>query len=97
MPEGYDINWIAVLLVAGVGLAAMGALFGVSYILAPKRYSEQKEIPYECGIPPRSFHVVADKHSLLRVRDPLPDIRRGGGLPVSLGDSFSRYDSRRLL
>ncbi len=55
MPEGYDINWIAVLLVAAVGLGAMGALFGVSYILAPRRYSEQKEIPYECGIPPAPF------------------------------------------
>ncbi len=55
MPEGYDVNWIAVLLVAGVGLAALGALFGVSYIIAPRRYSERKEIPYECGIPPAPF------------------------------------------
>ena len=51
MPEGYDINWMAVLLVAAVGFAAMAALFAVSYILAPRRPSEAKDIPYECGIP----------------------------------------------
>ena len=55
MPEGYDINWMAVLLVAAVGIAAMGLLFGLSYLLAPKRPSEIKETPYECGIPPTPF------------------------------------------
>ena len=55
MPEGYDINWMAVLLVAAVGFAAMATLFAVSYVLAPKRPSEAKDIPYECGIPPAPF------------------------------------------
>ena len=55
MPDGYDINWMAVLLVAAVGLAAMAALFIASYILAPRRPSEAKDIPYECGIPPAPF------------------------------------------
>ena len=55
MPEGYDINWMAVLLVAAVGIAAMGLLFGLSHLLAPKRPSEIKETPYECGIPPAPF------------------------------------------
>ena len=55
MPEGYDINWMAVLLVAAVGIVAMGLLFGLSYLLAPKRPSEIKETPYECGIPPAPF------------------------------------------
>ena len=55
MPEGYDINWMAVLLVAAVGIAAMGLLFALSYVLAPKRPSEIKETPYECGIPPAPF------------------------------------------
>ena len=55
MPEGYDINWMAVLLVAAVGIAAMGLLFSLSYVLAPKRPSEIKETPYECGIPPAPF------------------------------------------
>ena len=55
MPEGYDINWMAVLLVSAVGIVAMGLLFGLSYLLAPKRPSEIKETPYECGIPPAPF------------------------------------------
>ena len=55
MPQGYDVDWIAVLLVAGVGFVAMAALFAASYILAPRRPSEAKDIPYECGIPPAPF------------------------------------------
>ena len=55
MPEGYDINWMAVLLVAAVGIVAMGLLFALSHVLAPKRPSEIKETPYECGIPPAPF------------------------------------------
>ena len=55
MPEGYDINWMAVLLVAAVGVVAMGLLFALSHVLAPKRPSEIKETPYECGIPPAPF------------------------------------------
>ena len=55
MPEGYVINWMAVLLVAAVGIVAMGLLFGLSRLLAPKRPSEIKETPYECGIPPAPF------------------------------------------
>ena len=55
MPEGYDINWMAVLLVAAVGIVAMGLLFGLSHVLAPKRPSKIKETPYECGIPPAPF------------------------------------------
>ncbi len=55
MPEGYDINWMVVLLVAAVGMAALAALFAASWILAPKRPSEAKNIPYECGIPPAPF------------------------------------------
>ena len=55
MPEGYVINWMAVLLVAAVGIVAMGLLFGLSRLLAPKRPSEIKETPYECGMPPAPF------------------------------------------
>ena len=55
MPEGYDINWMAVMLVATVGFAAMAALFTVSYLLAPRRPSAIKDTPYECGIPAAPF------------------------------------------
>ena len=55
MTEGYDINWIAALIVAGVGVAAIGGLFAVSWLVAPKRPSAAKDMPYECGIPPAPF------------------------------------------
>ena len=55
MPEGFDINWIAVLLVGGIGVAAILGMFLGSYIMAPKRPSELKSIPYECGIPPEPY------------------------------------------
>ncbi len=56
MPEGFDTNWTAVLIVAGVGLAAIIGMFAASFILAPKRKSAIKEIPYECGIEPGPFN-----------------------------------------
>ncbi len=52
MPEGFDINWAAVLIVGGVGFAAIMGMFLASFIIAPKRPSEIKDTPYECGIPP---------------------------------------------
>ena len=55
MPEGFDTNWTAVLIVAGVGLAAIVGMFAASFILAPKRKSAIKEIPYECGIEPAAY------------------------------------------
>jgi|TARA_B100001971_G_scaffold82237_1_gene75898 NADH-quinone oxidoreductase subunit A len=55
LPQGFDINWIAVLLVGGVGFGAVVGVFVTSYILAPKRPSEIKDTPYECGIPPTPF------------------------------------------
>ena len=51
LPEGFDINWAVVLLVGGIGFAAIIGMFLASYILAPKRKSAIKETPYECGIP----------------------------------------------
>ena len=55
MPEGFDINWVVVLMVAGVGVTAIIAMFLASYIIAPKRPSAIKETPYECGIPPAPY------------------------------------------
>ncbi len=50
-PDGFDVNWSAVLLVAGVGIGAIGMMFLTSYLIAPKRPSAIKNSPYECGIP----------------------------------------------
>jgi len=56
MAEGYVLNYIAVALAAVVGLLAMGGMLLGSLVLAPKRQSEAKELPFECGIPPTPFN-----------------------------------------
>ncbi len=55
MPQDFAVNWTAVLLVAGVGVAAMLGMFLMSFLLAAKRKSAIKEIPYECGIEPAPY------------------------------------------
>ena len=55
MPEDFAINWSVVLLVAGVGLAAILGMFITSRVMAPRRPSAMKDIPYECGIEPAPF------------------------------------------
>ena len=55
MPEGFALNWTVVLLVGGIGAAAMLGMFMMSYMMAPKRKSAMKEIPYECGIEPAPY------------------------------------------
>ena len=55
MPEDYDVNWMVVLLVASVGLAAVLGMFLASFLMAPKRKSATKEMPYECGIEPAPY------------------------------------------
>ncbi|MCL0028779.1 NADH-quinone oxidoreductase subunit A [Dehalococcoidia bacterium] len=50
-PDGFYVDWFAVLLVAGVGLSAIGLMFLASFLIAPKRPSAIKNTPYECGIP----------------------------------------------
>ena len=54
-PEGFDTNWTVVLILAGIGIAAIVGMFMTSYLIAPKRKSAIKEIPYECGIEPAPF------------------------------------------
>ena len=39
MPEGYALNYTAVVIVAAVGLLAMGGMLAASFFLAPKRKS----------------------------------------------------------
>ena len=55
LPEGYAVNWTAALIVAAVGALAVIAMFAASRLIAPKRPSAAKDIPYECGIPPAPF------------------------------------------
>ncbi len=53
--QDFAINWSVVLLVAGVGLAAILGMFMASRIMAPRRPSAMNDIPYECGIEPAPF------------------------------------------
>ena len=55
MPEGYAINWAAVVLAGVVGVVAMGIMFAASFLLAPRRRSQDKALPYECGIQPAPY------------------------------------------
>jgi len=55
VPDGYAANWFAVLLVAVVGVAAVGAMFLANRIIAPRRPSDVKNSPYECGIEAAPF------------------------------------------
>jgi len=50
--EGYAVNWTAVVIAAVIGAAAMGVMIMGSLILAPRRPSAAKSIPYESGIKP---------------------------------------------
>ena len=63
MPEGYDVNWIVVIMLPIMGALLIGALFCVSKFIAPKRFSKVKDEPYECGIPPEPF-----RWSQIRIR-----------------------------
>ena len=55
MPEGLATNWLAVAIAAVVGFLAMGAFFLASIVLAPRRPSKEKAIPYESGIRPTPY------------------------------------------
>ena len=58
MPTGYDVNWTAVVVAAGVGFAAMALMFGASFVLSPRRRLARKGIAYECGIEPEAYTPV---------------------------------------
>tara|TARA_B100000686_G_C16717825_1_gene933121 strand:- start:156 stop:524 length:369 start_codon:yes stop_codon:yes gene_type:complete len=53
--NAFATEWTAVLLAAVVGLMAMIAMFIGNLILSPKRDSQLKGIPYECGIIPGPY------------------------------------------
>ena len=55
MPEDFVVNWTAVLVVAGVGAAGILGMFATSFLIAPKRPSAMKDLPYECGIEPGPY------------------------------------------
>lgn len=55
MPEGYALNWAAAIIAVVVGVVAIGVMFGISAVMAPRRPSPDKAIPYESGIRPAPY------------------------------------------
>jgi NADH-quinone oxidoreductase subunit A len=53
--EELTTNYTAVMIAGIAGFLAMAIMFAASYILSPKRHSDLKEMPYECGIPPSPY------------------------------------------
>ena len=51
-PEGYAVDWTAIVLALIVGVAALGAMLAVAALVSPRRPSATKAIPYESGILP---------------------------------------------
>ena len=51
-PVGYVVDWTTIVLAIVVGVAALGAMLAVAALVAPRRKSEAKAIPYESGIVP---------------------------------------------
>ena len=48
-PAGYATDWTAIVLAVVLGFAAIGLMFMTSRVLAPRRPSAEKAIPYEVG------------------------------------------------
>ena len=55
MPEAYAVNWAAVALAGVIGVLTIGGMFLTNALLAPRRKSAMKGIPYECGIVPAPY------------------------------------------
>jgi len=51
----YALNWTAVVIAGGIGFGAMAMMFLANAILAPRRRSAAKAIPYESGIEPTPY------------------------------------------
>jgi NADH-quinone oxidoreductase subunit A len=55
MPEGYALNWTAIVIAGAVGFGGMAMMFAANLLLAPKRPNAAKDIPYESGILPTPY------------------------------------------
>ena len=53
--EGFALDWTVVVIVGAVGFVAIMGMFMMSRMMAPRRQSDIKDTPYECGIPPAPY------------------------------------------
>ena len=56
MPQQFAIDYVAVVLAAVVGLGAVLGMFTANFLLAPRRSSDVKTLPFECGVPAAPFN-----------------------------------------
>ena len=54
-PEGFALDYTAVVIAGIVGFVGMAIMFGASFVLSPKKRTPIKDMPYECGIPPAPY------------------------------------------
>ena len=54
-PEGFALDYTAVVIAGIVGFVGMVIMFGASFVLSPKKRTPIKDMPYECGIPPAPY------------------------------------------
>ena len=55
MPEELVRNWTALVLAGLIALVAIGLMFAASFLMSSRRRSDEKSMPYECGIPPAPY------------------------------------------
>ena len=55
MTEDLALKYSAVILVTFIGILAIGMMLVANFLLAPKKKTLEKELPFECGIPASPF------------------------------------------
>ena len=55
MTEDLALKYSAVILVTLIGILAIGMMLVANLLLAPKKKTFEKELPFECGIPASPF------------------------------------------
>ena len=78
---------VFIFILIGVVFVAIGMAF--AWLLRPNRPYPSKRTTYECGESPVGRHPHEVQHPFLRYRPDLHCVRRGGGLPLSVGARVS--------
>lgn len=84
---------LVVVILTAIALVAVA--LGIARAISPRSYNSQKGEAYECGIPTRGTVVDAIQSRLLSICYPLPDVRCGNSIFISLGCSGTKPRSVR--
>ena len=82
---------LVVVILTAIALVAVA--LGIARAISPRSYNSQKGEAYECGIPTRGRSWMQSR--LLSICYPLPDVRCGNSIFISLGCSGTRPRSVR--